>query len=284
MLTDLVLAEEWERFADELGMLSKFLGNYDGSRKALVGQYAVPSVKYLIKQGSPLRAWRTAKILHAQYGVSLKSLLGTIAPGSLKRAVRHWHLTQGRLGLVQLAKGARSATQYQRALPIASDAWSPSAAEDHIRGIELPLMAETFDYFDRIGARIGIEHRHPFFDKRLVEFCLALPLEHKVREGWTRVIMRESTKGILPEPIRLRSDKSNLGPNLAVSLVHDAEKLTVAFSSPPPGLSRYWDMQQLRETLERYRNRPNGMDAYALLLAYSHAMWLEAKELMPKFH
>jgi hypothetical protein len=34
--------------------------------------------------------------------------------------------------------------------------------------------------------------RYPFWDKRMIEFCLSLPPEQKIKKGWTRMIMRRA--------------------------------------------------------------------------------------------
>lgn len=275
LLTELVLQEEWDRFAIELDLLSNFLGNYEGSKKALLAQYAVPCVPYLKKIGAWARAFKTARILWSNYGVSSRSLLGAAAPDALKLLARKWRQAYGRRGLTQLSQSVQASARYLSSLPLPMESWRSSATEDHVRNIELPLIAESFEFFDRIGARIGIEQRHPFFDKRLVEFCLALPVRFKVREGWTRFILREATKGILPEPVRLRRDKSNLGHNLAVSLTGERDRLSTAFSTAPPAFSRFWSVTGLQRTVEKYMVNPNGTDAFVLQLAYSHAIWIE---------
>jgi asparagine synthase (glutamine-hydrolysing) len=53
----------------------------------------------------------------------------------------------------------------------------------------------------------SVELREPFLDYRLVERTLASPPDQKIRNGYTKWILRESMKGILPESIRLRQDK-----------------------------------------------------------------------------
>src|SRR5206468_4524747 len=40
--------------------------------------------------------------------------------------------------------------------------------------------------FDQTAATFALEQRYPFFDRRLMEFCLALPFEQKLWHGWTR--------------------------------------------------------------------------------------------------
>jgi len=54
----------------------------------------------------------------------------------------------------------------------------------------------------------GIEMRHPFYDKRLVEFALSLPIKFKYSQGHFKIILKEAMEGILPENIRKRNDKA----------------------------------------------------------------------------
>jgi len=53
----------------------------------------------------------------------------------------------------------------------------------------------------------SIESRVPFLDHRFVERTLSLPSDKLIKNGYTKAIMREAMKGVLPEPIRMRTDK-----------------------------------------------------------------------------
>ncbi len=77
-----------------------------------------------------------------------------------------------------------------------------TAREEHWMTLTAALMPYNFELMDRVAAGCAVEARHPFADKRLVEFCLALPAEQKLRHGWTRYIMREGLAPVLPEAIR----------------------------------------------------------------------------------
>ena len=55
--------------------------------------------------------------------------------------------------------------------------------------------------------RWAVEARLPFLDYRLVSFLFSLPPEQKIRGGFTKHVMREALKGIVPESIRMRTDK-----------------------------------------------------------------------------
>jgi asparagine synthase (glutamine-hydrolysing) len=45
-------------------------------------------------------------------------------------------------------------------------------------------------YDDRTAGALGMETRLPFLDYRVVEFGYRLPLHHKIRDGWTKHILR----------------------------------------------------------------------------------------------
>jgi len=63
-------------------------------------------------------------------------------------------------------------------------------------------------YYQVAEAKFGIKFRHPFFDRRLVEFMLSLPPNFKLNRGRSKFLLREAMKGILPDKIRLRSSKA----------------------------------------------------------------------------
>ena len=60
---------------------------------------------------------------------------------------------------------------------------------------------------DRVGMGNSIEIRNPFLDYRIMEFSLALPTSLKIKNGYTKYLLRESMKDILPQKITMRTDK-----------------------------------------------------------------------------
>lgn len=64
-------------------------------------------------------------------------------------------------------------------------------------------------YEDRNSMAFSLETRVPFLDYKLVEFTYSLPASYKIRNGFTKAILRDSLKGVLPDSVRLR--KSKLG-------------------------------------------------------------------------
>jgi len=62
-------------------------------------------------------------------------------------------------------------------------------------------------YEDRNSMAHSMEARLPFLDQELVEWILRLPASAIVSGGWSRRILREAMRGVIPEKIRLRRRK-----------------------------------------------------------------------------
>jgi len=62
-------------------------------------------------------------------------------------------------------------------------------------------------YEDRMSMAFSREIRLPFLDHRLVELALSLPNSMKMKNGWTKWIMRKAFVGKLPDSIVWRKDK-----------------------------------------------------------------------------
>jgi asparagine synthase (glutamine-hydrolysing) len=60
---------------------------------------------------------------------------------------------------------------------------------------------------DKTGMSFSIESRFPFLDHHLVEKTLSVSTGNYIKNGYTKAIMRNALKGILPERIRMRTDK-----------------------------------------------------------------------------
>ena len=85
--------------------------------------------------------------------------------------------------------------------------------ERAIGALRSPLMTQVLELADRSAAVWGVEPRYPFFDRRLIEFCLSLPASQRLSNGWTRIVQRRGMSGILPAEVCWRFLKSNLSPN-----------------------------------------------------------------------
>ncbi len=148
--------------------------------------------------------------------------------------------------------------------------------EEHCYLLGRPVMHRIIEVWEASAAAAGIELRLPFCDRRLLEYCLALPANQKRRDGWSRVVMRNAMAGILPEGIRKRADKGNLGPSFDHGLLVKAKnELQQMMQDDTGGVSRFVDLNMLRETHPEFKQE--SMDNYTLYhwRALSLALWLQ---------
>ena len=61
--------------------------------------------------------------------------------------------------------------------------------------------------FDRASMANAIETRMPFMDWRLVTYIFALPDDVKIGHGFAKRILRDAMRGVVPDDIRLRTNK-----------------------------------------------------------------------------
>lgn len=142
------------------------------------------------------------------------------------------------------------------------------------------IIPFVLELVDSIAAASSIEVRYPFFDKRLIEFCLSLPPDQKLDDGWDRIILRRSMETILPDEIQWRKQKTNLSPNFARNfLLFEKELLDNLFGDYDDGnvdtniLDQYLDMDYLCKCYNKYKY---GNNEYAIEIwrAASLALWL----------
>jgi asparagine synthase (glutamine-hydrolysing) len=70
--------------------------------------------------------------------------------------------------------------------------------------LSLPILLR---YEDKNSMAFSVEARVPFVDHVLTEHVAALPFNQKLRSGWTKYVLRQALRGVLPERIRLRRSK-----------------------------------------------------------------------------
>jgi len=123
---------------------------------------------------------------------------------------------------------------------------------DHYTRITSGVMPYTLEVLDSAAGAFSLDVRFPFWDKRLVEFCLALPASQKICRGWTRMILRRALAGILPEQVRWRRGKSNLSPALAKCLKVERTRLEEIIIRDSSLIEEYVDILALRQVFRRF--------------------------------
>jgi asparagine synthase (glutamine-hydrolysing) len=73
-------------------------------------------------------------------------------------------------------------------------------------------LEELLRYADRNSMAHGREVRLPFLSHQLVEFIFSLPAKFKIRNGWTKWLLRTAMTDKLPASIAWRKDKVGFEP------------------------------------------------------------------------
>lgn len=130
-------------------------------------------------------------------------------------------------------------------------------------------------WYDRCAATHGLEVRHPFLDRRLVELAAAVPIAQLFRAGEHKPLLRRAMAGLLPEPIRQRRHKTRLGRYVDLGLREkEVRRVEALLTAPLAGDLGLIDPQALRSAYERYcKSIPADSDR-TLWYALTLEIWL----------
>ncbi len=246
-LTELARAGRWMTLTREI---NRFARNSQCSPGGIFRSYAIrPIVPELFRQ-----VWRALRRCMRSEGHT-----SVMSPDFARR-----------IGLT----GRSNVTQGKQSRP------PRTSRQGHYGDLTSGLIPFSLEVADKAAAAYSIEPRYPFFDRRLMEFCLALPPEQKFSQGWTRVVMRRALGNILPEAIRWRGDKADLSHSFDRGLLaFDRERLEEVILRDSNAIEGYADLTALRETYRRYACQGGSDDAFAVWRAVTLALWLGRADL-----
>jgi asparagine synthase (glutamine-hydrolysing) len=231
------------------------------------------------RRGLPFSARKTI------YGYAVKPRI----PAGILKGIRHWRGKKSldeNIALRLNEKFHNMDTWANREREILG--YSPENYGDtyqkHAQGFSHPLYPYTMELIDLDSASHGLEARYPFWDRRLMTFCLALPSDQKLSMGFTRAVLHRSMKGILPDVVQQRVSKSNLSPNTAlkVSRISPDVVKDLLFSAASP-INALIDVSQVRRQWDAFVRRPfeNTQLFPYLYTLITLSQWLEHSGLVP---
>ncbi|TPI48798.1 lasso peptide isopeptide bond-forming cyclase [Mesorhizobium sp. B2-9-1] len=219
-------------------------------------------------------AWRIARMRSMA-----RRLVGKVRqrPASAPRA---W------AGLVNpdLAKRTDLAERFHRSgyMPAAVSA---SEALTHRWLLSTGLVPHAFEVLDKAAANSGVEPRYPFWDKALVEFCLALPGEEKLKDGFGRHVLRRAMQGILPPAVQWRRDKIDFTANLVKGMLgNHRELLDRLLIADGERIAPYVNLPEVNAVYERLLSQPEQAtlpDVQHVWRSVSLSLWLRQVQGSP---
>ncbi len=79
-------------------------------------------------------------------------------------------------------------------------------------------QSHSLEMEERSASWFGLEQRHPFNDRRIVEFAFALPEEQRWRRDQPKYVLRQAMAGRLPGTVRQRRTKADFSHLFAEAL------------------------------------------------------------------
>ncbi len=143
----------------------------------------------------------------------------------------------------------------------------------------------NFNKFDLYGAAVGVEMRHPFMDVRLVRFCLALPSREKLRDGWTRAVLRDAVWDDLPETVRTRMNKMDHGSQQDDFIFQSQPDRVEALLADLGPAAAYAHAEAVRRVWQAGRTDASRLDEFEgawLVAALTLALWFRESPLAPR--
>jgi len=130
--------------------------------------------------------------------------------------------------------------------------------------VETTTLPSLLRFEDKNSMAFSIEARLPFLDYRLLERSIALPADRKLRDGWTKWILRQAMSDLLPHDIAWRRNKIGFGAPDDLWLSRHMERMVEAVRRSDL-IRRFCNMDRL---LPRFGalTRKNQWQLYSLAL------------------
>jgi len=122
------------------------------------------------------------------------------------------------------------------------------SSSNHSKAIEIQSL---------LANHYGVEERYPFYNKELIEYCLNISPKLKNKHGHSRYVLKKAIKGVVPEKIRNRTSKANLGHALCLSFLQkDYELINEQFSNPNPLIKNIINFNDLNKSWDDLKKNP----------------------------
>lgn len=148
--------------------------------------------------------------------------------------------------------------------------------KQHLDKLKKGFVFRSFELAYGQGQVRGIVRRHPYHDRRLIEYCVSLPPEMRLNGGADRLVQRVGVKGWPPEEIRTRLTKSIWETNTRDRFLQDdRKKLEHAIEGFGDSAGEYIDLPRFRKAIDFALNHPDRHDSLpAIWCAITVGNWL----------
>ena len=156
--------------------------------------------------------------------------------------------------------------------------WTPDYAFERIRAIR-PNINAARERYSRIAAATATEARDPFIDKRVVEYCSRLPGRTRLRNGWSKILLRDLMAESLPERVLWSPRKPHLGRLFTAAACAQAVRSgNLSHQSLQEHLAGYVDLNALAGAWQDFGD---GSNTHLIPSAFILSEWLRETAARP---
>ena len=295
-LTELARAGRWDEFGSEATLLAE--GRQVPPRHYLRTQ-GFPSLTERARAGDMLAVASAVRTIGSRFGISRWGVVrdSVVRPLAIEPVLRRWRRLRAALPAARPGGNDRSPRQFARHGVIAPEFARRAALaerhgamrghrfdlmrtsrEDHLRRLSGGLLRVVLEVLDHVASAFSVEPRYPFCDKRLVEYCLALPADQKLRGGWTRFILRDAL-GFLPDKVRWRHDKGDLSANFRRAFAADRNRVEAELFEGGGALTNHIDLPALRRAWDDGSGTGNDDAAVTAWRVATISAWLRRRNI-----
>lgn len=255
------------------------LDGFDGDSTLCHG---VDRISHLARQGHLRLAVRESNALAVRFGsdpyrVLLKQVVAPALPEPLKRVVRSTRKRSSAPLLPPFISTdlAKRVDLEERLRSTAGVAVRRTPKENHHKSLMRGVFPNVFEIADVLSHAYGMKLLYPYCDIELVQFCLDMPDDLKLRDGWTRYAMHKAMSE-LPGSVRWRPTKTDVSYVLTTGMHQwDRDLLKVLVGNVENISSDYIDSGYIRNVYNRYVVNPEPGDAMLLWKAAALTIWLQ---------
>jgi len=278
--TELANQGQWQTFWRE----AKVAKNFDTTPSVLLRIYGLPRLAILLQQGRWIAFARSVYVIRRYCNIGFKRLiinygfkpLLTTLWCKLRRQNSHQKaldplLNQHFAKQIGLEERICKLNPPSKQLP-------QTVRKAHWVALTQGVMPLILEQLDRYAAAFSLEARHPFMDKRLIEFCLALPADQKLSQGWSRIVIRRALDKILPEQVQWRGGKADMTSNFLYGLfVLNKKILDEAMLYQIDRIEKYVNTDLLKQAYQRITTGDSVQpdDDLIVLRSIALALWIQ---------
>lgn len=153
-----------------------------------------------------------------------------------------------------------------------------NSKKSHYYYLTLATHQNIFEMMDKVAAAFCIEPRHPMMDKRLIEFCYAIPTEIKYNNGYDRLLARIGLADLLPEEVQWRTGKINFFHVFERNLLLYEKDYLEHLIFENKLINDYVDSNEMSNIYNRYQKGIQGADSIDIWKTAIFSYWLENNE------